>query len=87
MESDATGPHNHEKPSNKPDLLMLVLWSTSGWLLESKLYEDSGTLDKSKRCKEYNLVVPISQKDKCRCSTWKLPTVGHHEYLKTWKVV
>ena len=28
--TDATGPHHQENPSNKPDLLMLVLWSTSG---------------------------------------------------------
>ena len=29
----------------------------------------------------------ISQKDKCRCSTWKLPTEGHHEHVRTWKNV
>ena len=28
--TDATGPHHQENPSNKPNLLMLVLWSTSG---------------------------------------------------------
>ena len=30
ISTDATGAHHQEKISNKPDLIMLVLWSTSG---------------------------------------------------------
>ena len=29
--------------------------------------------------KLYPLSLPTSQKDRCRCSVWKLPEEGHHE--------
>ena len=46
---------------------------------------NSNSYYKSKVCKEYNLVVPTSQKDRCRYSTWKLPTEGDHETCKNLK--
>ena len=37
------------------DILMLVLWSTSGWLSESGLYEDSRRTTLQEQSKEYSL--------------------------------
>ena len=48
ISTDATGPHHREKSSNKPDLLMLVLWS----IIRSELmrgFKDHATRAKSAR--------------------------------------